>query len=93
MDNHKLIMFRCLDFIRLASSFSNAMHKRNYCNFDVYTCFQSPDIYKVYVEELKNGRVPYKDSPELLLLLLEFSSQSPTLFGEFMVRLTDNFCR
>ncbi|XP_042987937.1 protein ILITYHIA isoform X4 [Carya illinoinensis] len=43
---------------------------------------QSPDIFKAYVEEFKNGRIPYKDSPELIWLLLEFSSMSPSLFEE-----------
>lgn len=61
------------------------MHERNSRDLDVYACFQSPDIYKVYVQEVKNGLIPYKDSPELLLLLLEFSSRSPSLFGEFKV--------
>lgn len=56
------------------------------CDFDDYACSQSPGIYKVYIEEIKNGRIPYKDSPELLLLLLEFSSRTPTLFGEVKVR-------
>lgn len=59
--------------------------KKLYCNLDVYACFQSPDIYKVYMEELRTGRIPFKDSPELLMLLLEFSSRSPSLFGEFKV--------
>lgn len=47
--------------------------------------FQSPDIFKAYVEEFKNGRIPYKDSPELIWLLLEFSSMSPSLFEECKV--------
>ncbi|KAG4916996.1 hypothetical protein JHK87_054553 [Glycine soja] len=50
---------------------------------------QSPDIYKVYMEELRNGRIPFKDSPELLMLLLEFSSRSPSLFGEFKPAFLD----
>ncbi|KAJ1414656.1 TOG domain [Sesbania bispinosa] len=50
---------------------------------------QSPDIHKLYVQELKNGQIPYKDSPELLLLLLEFSSRSPSLFGEFKSAFLD----
>ncbi|CAN0892758.1 Protein ILITYHIA [Linum grandiflorum] len=37
---------------------------------------QSPDLYKTYIEELKDARIPYKDSPELLCLLLEFSRSS-----------------
>ena len=61
------------------------------CNLDVYTCFQSPNTYEVYIEEVKNGQIPYKDSYELLLLLLEFSSQSPSLFAEVKVRFIYNF--
>lgn len=44
------------------------------------TCFsfpyQLPEINKLYMEELKEARIPYKDSPELLLFLMEFSSTS-----------------
>ncbi|KAL9381895.1 hypothetical protein Peur_024930 [Populus x canadensis] len=43
---------------------------------------QSPDIYKIYIEELKNGRVAYKESPELIRLLLEFSSASSSRFEQ-----------
>ncbi|XP_073263003.1 protein ILITYHIA isoform X4 [Populus alba] len=43
---------------------------------------QSPDIYKTYIEELKNGRVAYKESPELIRLLLEFSSASSSRFEQ-----------
>ncbi|CAN1233879.1 Protein ILITYHIA [Linum perenne] len=39
---------------------------------------QSPDVYKIYLEELKDARIPYKDSPELLCLLLEFSRSYPS---------------
>ncbi|XP_006443282.2 LOW QUALITY PROTEIN: protein ILITYHIA [Citrus clementina] len=41
---------------------------------------QSPDIYKTYTDELKDARIPYKHSPELICLLLEFLSKSPSLF-------------
>ncbi|KAB2629923.1 translational activator GCN1 [Pyrus ussuriensis x Pyrus communis] len=37
---------------------------------------QSPDIYKMYIEELKDARIPYKDGSELIWLLLEYSSTS-----------------
>ncbi|KAJ6296634.1 hypothetical protein OIU78_022369 [Salix suchowensis] len=43
---------------------------------------QSPDIYKIYIEELKNGRFAYKESPELIRLLLEFSSASTSRFEQ-----------
>ncbi|ONI05050.1 hypothetical protein PRUPE_6G353600 [Prunus persica] len=44
---------------------------------------QSPDIYKMYIEELKDARIPYKDSPELIWLLMEFSSTSSKLSSLF----------
>lgn len=47
--------------------------------------FQSPDIFKAYVEEFKDGRILCKDGPELIWLLLEFSSMSPSLFEECKV--------
>ncbi|XP_056168131.1 protein ILITYHIA isoform X1 [Syzygium oleosum] len=44
---------------------------------------QSKDMYKIFIEELQNGRISYKDSPEIILLLLEFASDSPSLFEEY----------
>ncbi|KAF8392112.1 hypothetical protein HHK36_022454 [Tetracentron sinense] len=42
----------------------------------------SPDLYKIYVEELKDSRIPYKDSAKLIWLLLDFSSTVPSLFEQ-----------
>ncbi|KAK8589608.1 hypothetical protein V6N13_088443 [Hibiscus sabdariffa] len=41
---------------------------------------QSPDVYNLYIEEIKDARIPYKDTPEFLCLLLEFSSAVPSNF-------------
>lgn len=49
--------------------------------------FQSPDIYRTYVEELKDMKIPYKDNPELLGLILEFSSSVPSLFDRWKVEM------
>lgn len=49
--------------------------------------FQSPDLYKIYTDELRDARIPYKDSPELIWLLLEFSYTSPSLFEKCKVRI------
>ncbi|XP_021281649.1 protein ILITYHIA isoform X2 [Herrania umbratica] len=43
---------------------------------------QSPDVYNIYIEEIKDARIPYKDAPELLCLLLEFSSVVPSKFEQ-----------
>ncbi|KAE9616079.1 putative translational activator Gcn1 [Lupinus albus] len=70
--------------------FQRSFREHRACKKKFFSLFsKSPDIYKVYIEELKSGRIPYKDSPEILLLLLEFSSQSPTSFGEFKPSFLD----
>ncbi|XP_059439580.1 protein ILITYHIA isoform X2 [Corylus avellana] len=54
---------------------------------------QSPDIYKIYIEELKDGRIPYKDGPELIWLLLDFSSTSPSLFEQYKPTFLDIYVK
>lgn len=44
---------------------------------------QSPVIYKMYVEEVKDARIPYKDSPGLIWLLLSFSTTNPSLDKQY----------
>ncbi|XP_050224461.1 protein ILITYHIA [Mercurialis annua] len=53
---------------------------------------QSPDIYRVYIEELKESRIPYKDSPELMSLLLEFSVASSS-FGQYKQIFLDTYVK
>ncbi|KAI4350125.1 hypothetical protein L6164_010637 [Bauhinia variegata] len=65
-----------------------ACKKKIFCLFS-----QSPDIFKVYIEEMKDGRIPYKDAPEMLLLLLEFSSLSAPLFGQFKPAFLDIYIK
>ncbi|GLT74735.1 hypothetical protein SLA2020_465160 [Shorea laevis] len=43
---------------------------------------QTPDIYNIYIEEIKDAHIPYKDSPEMLSLLLDFSSKTPFKFEQ-----------
>ncbi|KAK7397369.1 hypothetical protein VNO78_18538 [Psophocarpus tetragonolobus] len=67
-----------------------SFRERRACRKKFFHLFsQSPDIYKVYMEELRNGRIPVKDSPELLMLLLEFSSLSLSSFEEFKPAFLD----
>ncbi|XAR48876.1 hypothetical protein NMG60_11031843 [Bertholletia excelsa] len=54
---------------------------------------ESPGIYKTYIEELKDTRIPYKDSPELLGLVLEFSSSVPSLFDEWKPSFLDMYVK
>ncbi|XP_062084326.1 protein ILITYHIA [Humulus lupulus] len=54
-----------------------SFRERRACKRTFFQLFsQSPDIYKMYIEELKVGRIPYMDSPEFIGLLMEFSSTS-----------------
>lgn len=58
-----------------------SFRERRACKQTFFHLFsQSPDIYKTYAEEFKDARIPYKHSPDLIWLLLEFSSKSPSLF-------------
>lgn len=43
---------------------------------------QLPNLYKIYVEELKDSKIPCKDSAELIFLLLDFSVKSQTEFEQ-----------
>lgn len=58
-----------------------SFRERRACKQTFFHLFsQSPNIYKTYTDELKDARIPYKHSPELICLLLEFLSKSPSLF-------------
>lgn len=46
---------------------------------------QSPDIYKMYIEELKDPSISSRDGAELIKILLEFSITTPSLFEEYKV--------
>ncbi|KGN61327.2 protein ILITYHIA [Cucumis sativus] len=50
---------------------------------------QSADICKMYIDEVNDTRIPYKDAPELLTLLLEFSNTLPPLFENFKPTFLD----
>ncbi|KAM7250092.1 hypothetical protein ACFE04_021975 [Oxalis oulophora] len=54
---------------------------------------QSPEIYTTYIEELKDARIPYKESPELLCLLLEFSIEKPSLFKQHKPTFLDIYIK
>ncbi|KAL0317538.1 UNVERIFIED_CONTAM: protein ILITYHIA [Sesamum angustifolium] len=57
---------------------------RRACSRTFFSLFtKSPDIYKTYMEELKDGRIPYKDSPELIHLMLDYLSSNPASFDKW----------
>ncbi|KAL0302977.1 UNVERIFIED_CONTAM: protein ILITYHIA [Sesamum radiatum] len=57
---------------------------RRACSRTLFSLFtKSPDIHKTYMEELKDGRIPYKDSPELIHLMLDYLSTNPASFDKW----------
>ncbi|PPR92002.1 hypothetical protein GOBAR_AA28683 [Gossypium barbadense] len=60
-----------------------SFRERRACRKTFFHLFsQLPDVYNSYIEEIKDARIPYKDTPELLCLLLEFSSSVPSKFEQ-----------
>ncbi|CAN4115226.1 unnamed protein product [Withania somnifera] len=59
-------------------------HVRRTCKKSLFVLFsKAPDIYKTYMEELRDSRITYKDCPGLILLMLEFSIANQPLFDQW----------
>uniref|UniRef100_A0A803L554 TOG domain-containing protein n=1 Tax=Chenopodium quinoa TaxID=63459 RepID=A0A803L554_CHEQI len=43
---------------------------------------KSQDIYKAYIDELKDAKIPYKECPDIVWLLIEYSRKNPS-FGQY----------
>ncbi|XP_050384454.1 protein ILITYHIA [Argentina anserina] len=92
-------------FCRVATVQASLLHivvqrslcEQRSCKKTIYHLFsQSPDIYKLYIEELTEARIPYKDSPELLGFLMEFCStsrKSSSLFEQFKPTFLDIYLK
>ncbi|CAA7390601.1 unnamed protein product [Spirodela intermedia] len=44
---------------------------------------QSPNIYKMYIEEIKDSRISYKDGAGLIQIVLEFSTMAASFFEQY----------
>ncbi|VFQ92643.1 unnamed protein product [Cuscuta campestris] len=67
---------------------------RRACKQCVFFLFsKSPHIYESYMEELINSRIPYKDCPEILLLMLEFSTLKSSLFDKWKQTFLDMYSK
>ncbi|KAL6583511.1 eIF-2-alpha kinase activator GCN1 [Orobanche minor] len=44
---------------------------------------ECPHIYRSYMEELKEARIPYKDAPEFIQTVLEFSVSNPSFYDQW----------
>ncbi|XP_057471002.1 protein ILITYHIA [Actinidia eriantha] len=74
--------------------FQGSFREQRACKQAFFHLFsESPGIYKTYIEELKDSRIPYKDSPQLLGLLLEFSSSVPSLFDQWKPTFLDMYVK
>ncbi|KAL3370936.1 hypothetical protein AABB24_007783 [Solanum stoloniferum] len=59
-------------------------HVRRTCKKSLFFLFsKAPDIYRTYMDELRDSRITYKDCPEFILLMLEFSSANPPSFDQW----------
>jgi HEAT repeat protein len=54
---------------------------------------ESPDIYRRYMEELKEARIPFKESPEFVQIMLEFSISNPTFFDQWKTIFLDMYVK
>ncbi|CAK7341235.1 unnamed protein product [Dovyalis caffra] len=71
-----------------------SFRERRACRRIFFQLFsQSPDIYKIYIEELKDGRIPYKESPELIRLVLDFLSLSSSRFEQCKLIFIDIYLK
>lgn len=62
------------------------------CNFLISSCnFQSPDLYKMYTEELKESRISYGDGGELIWVLLDFSTRTSALYEQYKVKFVYSY--
>ncbi|XP_073011814.1 protein ILITYHIA isoform X1 [Typha latifolia] len=69
-------------------------HMRQICRKMFFHLFsESLEIYKIYVEELKDSRISIRDSPALLRILLDFSITAPSLFGEYKIVFLDLYVK
>ncbi|KAK4775828.1 hypothetical protein SAY87_023789 [Trapa incisa] len=54
---------------------------------------KSPSIFKTFVEELKSSRISPKDGAEFMFLLLDYSSENPSLFQEYKPIFLDIYAK
>ncbi|XP_071733980.1 protein ILITYHIA [Rutidosis leptorrhynchoides] len=57
----------------------------------IHSFLESPDIFSLYMEELKSGRTSYKTCPEMLSVMLEFLSSKPSLFEQWKTVYLDMY--
>ncbi|KAM7532155.1 hypothetical protein LguiB_035565 [Lonicera macranthoides] len=78
----------------LHSAMQGSFRERRACKKTFLHLFsESPDIYKAYMEQLKDARIPYKDGPEFIRFILEFSISVPSLFDQWKPIFLDMYVK
>ncbi|XP_042484650.1 protein ILITYHIA [Macadamia integrifolia] len=54
---------------------------------------ESPDLYKIYVADIKDSRIPIKDGERLIWLVIDYSSIVPSLSEEFKPIFLDMYVK
>lgn len=68
----------------LQISTHGSSHERRTCRKAfIHSFLESPELFSLYMEELKEGRISYKNSPEMLRVMLDFSTSKPSLFEQW----------
>ncbi|CAM8897213.1 unnamed protein product [Rhodiola kirilowii] len=67
----------------LSVAMNGSFHERKGCKRTLFHIFSQPDFLKMYIDVLKNARIPYKDSTDLIQILLEFTCKTPSSFEEY----------
>ncbi|XP_019193916.1 PREDICTED: eIF-2-alpha kinase activator GCN1 isoform X14 [Ipomoea nil] len=71
-----------------------SLRVRRACKQTFFFLFSKlPDIYGSYMEELRDSRISYKDCPEIVLLMLEYSTLNPSLFEKWKQVFLDMYTK
>ncbi|CAI9090959.1 OLC1v1025859C1 [Oldenlandia corymbosa var. corymbosa] len=69
-----------------------SFHVKRACKRSLLRLFsKAPDIYKIYMEDLKSSRIPYRECPEFLCLALEHSISNVGLFDHWRQTFLDMY--
>ncbi|KAD4888101.1 hypothetical protein E3N88_20174 [Mikania micrantha] len=57
----------------------------------IHQFLESPSLFGLYMEELKSGMISYKNCPEMLCVLLDYSSSKASLFEQWKLIYLDMY--
>ncbi|MFS7937446.1 putative armadillo-like helical, translational activator Gcn1, TOG domain-containing protein [Helianthus anomalus] len=69
----------CLEISIQASSLERKACRKAF----IHSLLESPSIFSLYMEELKDGKISYKSCPEMLCVMLDYSSSKASLFEQW----------